>query len=181
MCQHVFTEANLDTMAELANQKLAGILDGSAERRKQLEAKLAQAQKRRQRLLDLVESDNVHLNMATLGERLNAVTTEVASLRSDIEAERERERCARPVRLTKPVVQRYISDTGHLIRQAPQEQLKAWLRQAVERIRVEPTGDLVVHSRLPEDGLSLPYRGGGPCRTRTCDLGIKSPLLCQLS
>jgi len=164
LCQDVFTEANLDTVVELANQKLAAILGGSAERRKELEAKLAQAQRRQQRLLDLVESENVHLNLTTLGERLNAITTEVASLRSDIESERERARCARPLRVTKPVVQRYISDTGLLIRQAPQEQLKAWLRQAVERIKVEPTGDLVVHSRLPEDGLSLLYRGGGPCR-----------------
>jgi hypothetical protein len=33
----------------------------------------------------------------------------------------------------------------------------------VVRILLVPSGELVVHSRLPQYGLSLPSRHGGPC------------------
>lgn len=61
-------------------------------------------------------------------------------------------------------MRRYVNDTRDLIQHGPQEKLKTWRRQAVERIGVEPTGDLAVHPCLPEDGLSLLYQHGGPCR-----------------
>lgn len=62
---------------------------------------------------------------------------------------------ARPVRITKLVLRAYINDTNHLIRNGPQERLRAWMRQAVERIRAERSGELIVYSRLPEDEISL--------------------------
>ena len=181
LCQHVFTESALDMLVELANQKLASIVDGSAEQRAELEAQLAKADKRRQRLLDLLESDDAHFNAATLGERLVEVTTEVTRLRGDIEGLRERAKCARDIQITRSDLRAYIDDTGHLLQHGPQERLKTWLRQAVTRIDVEPTGDLVVHCRLPQDGLCLPSQHGGPCRARTCRPRIKSPVLCPMS
>ena len=162
LCGQVFTKANLHAMLTIANEELNEMLAGAKQEREQLESRLARAEKRRKKWLDLLESDDPHLNLATIGERLHDATAEAADVRSEIAALDDRVRDARPIEIAGAALQRYISDTSQLIRRAPHERLRPWLRQVVDRIEVGRSGDLVLYSRLPLDGLSLLSRLGGP-------------------
>jgi site-specific DNA recombinase len=94
------------------------------------------------------------------------------------------------IQLANPeIVRGYVKDLKHLLEGSGLVEKKAFLRSFIERIEVGKFEAKVTYTIPMPPGNQdtetvgvLPFmQFGRPCRTRTCDQWIKSPLLYQLS
>jgi len=159
--ERLFTQKNLATVLAFVNEELTPMASGSLEELEQLQTRLTAAEKRRQRLLDLLETGSSHFSDATLGERLTDLTQEVVRLRGEVNTLTECTKGSRPVKITRSLLRTATKDIRQLLRRMDPQELRVWLSQVVERITVAASGELTVYSRMPRERLALLSQYGG--------------------